>query len=337
MGFGNLGQSFARMLLEKADFLRTHHGLSPQVVAAVDSAGAAVDENGLDLERLLETVEDGGTVGELPKKGEKRSGVEVIEEVESDVVMELTPTNIEDGEPGLTHIKEAMAAGRNVITSNKGPLVVAFRELEDLAESSGVEFRYSASVGGAIPIIGLAREQLAGDEIFAIRGVLNGTTNYILTRMDKEGAPFEVVLREAQELGVAERDPTLDIEGIDTASKVVVLANALLNLDVTMGDVEIKGIRQVGPEAVRLARETGNTIKLVGVASSNTLEVAPRLVPDGHPLAVGGTLNAVTLETDLAREISISGFGAGPWETSSSLLGDLIDVYRTREGGAEEN
>lgn len=337
LGFGNLGQSLSRMLLEKAEFLRKRHGLSLQIVATVDSSGAAIDENGLDLESLLKTVEEGGSVSDYPKKGVKKSGVEVIGEVKPDVVLELTPTNIENGEPGLTHIKEAMRAGCDVITSNKGPLVVAFRELEDLANSSGVEFRYSASVGGAVPVIGLAREQLAGDEISVIRGVLNGTTNYILTRMDREGAPFEVVLREAQELGIAERDPTLDIEGIDTASKVVVLANALLNLDVVMDDVEVKGIRHVGPEAVRLARETGNTIKLVGVASSNTLEVSPRLVPDGHPLAVGGTLNAVTLETDLAREITVSGFGAGPRETSSSLLGDLIDVYRTREKEARKS
>ncbi|KXB02642.1 homoserine dehydrogenase [candidate division MSBL1 archaeon SCGC-AAA261D19] len=331
LGFGNIGQGFARTLLRKMKFLSKRYGLTPRIIAAVDVDGAVVDESGLDIEKLLETAEEKGTVAEYPRKGEKgRSGVEVIRNIKADVVFELTPTNIEDGEPGLTHIKEAITAGRDVITSNKGPLVVAFRELNEMAANFGVEFRYSASVGGAIPIIGLVRDQLAGDEVYSIQGVLNGTTNYILTRMAMEGAPFDVVLREAQELEIAEKDPTLDVEGIDTACKVTVLANALLDWDSRLDDVDITGIRRVGPDVTRLAQETKNTVKLVGVANSEKLEVSPRLVPIGHPLDVRGTLNAITLETDLAREISISGFGAGPQETSSALLGDMIEIYRSK-------
>ncbi|TKJ24581.1 MAG: homoserine dehydrogenase, partial [Hadesarchaea archaeon B3_Hades] len=216
IGFGNLGRGLSRVLIQKASFLRKSHGLIPRVVAIVDEFGAAVDEKGLNLTRLLKVAGKAGTVAAY--KGGKRGKLahRVIEGVEADVVYELTPTNIKTGEPGLTHIKRAMRAGKHVITSNKGPLVVAFKELDSLARRCGVEFRYSASVGGAVPVVGLARELLAGNEIREIRGVLNGTTNYILTRMSTEGAPFEVVLREAQELGVAEKDPTLDIEGIDT-------------------------------------------------------------------------------------------------------------------------
>ena len=183
-----------------------------------------------------------------------------------------------------------------------------------------------------MPVVGLAKKLLAGNEIREIRGVLNGTTNYILTRMSREGDPFEVVLREAQELGVAEKDPTLDIKGIDTACKITILANSLLGMNARLKDVKIEGITRVRPEAIRLAREAGQTIKLIGVAKHGSLEVGPKLVPLGHPLAVGGTLNAVTFELDLAREISITGFGAGPKETSSSLLGDLIDIHRTLGG-----
>jgi len=150
--------------------------------------------------------------------------------------------------------------------------------------------------------------------------------------MSKEGAPFDVVLREAQELGIAEKDPTLDIKGIDTASKITILANAILGMDAKLKDVKIVGIRRVRPEAIRLAQEAGYAIKLVGVAKHNLLEVGPRLVPLGHPLSVSGTLNAVTFETDLAREVTITGFGAGPWETSSALLGDLIDIHRSLGG-----
>ena len=332
IGFGNLGRGLSRAFIQKASFLRESHGLIPRVVAAADEFGAAVDEKGLNLGRLLEAAERKGTVAAY--KGGKRGklALKVIEEVEADVVYELTPTNIETGEPGLTHIKKAMRAGRHVITSNKGPLVVAFRELDSLARRCGVEFRYSASVGGAVPVIGLAKKLLAGNEIREIRGVLNGTTNYILTRMSTEGIPLEIVLREAQELGIAEKDPTLDIGGIDTACKITILANSLLGMNARLRDVKVTGITRVGPDATRLAREAGQTIKLVGTAKRGSLEVGPKLVPLGHPLAVGGTLNAVTFELDLAREISITGFGAGPKETSSSLLGDLIDIHRTLGG-----
>jgi homoserine dehydrogenase len=298
------------------------------VVAAVDEYGAAVDEGGLELEKLLKVAEKSNTVAAYPAKGKrKKSALEVIDEVGADVVFELTPTNIETGMPGLTHIRKAMLAGRHVITSNKGPLVVAFKELDGLAKRQGVEFRYSATVGGAVPVIGLAKRLLAGNVISAVRGVLNGTTNYILTRMSKEGAPFDVVLREAQEMGLAEKDPTLDIDGIDTACKITILANSILGMNVKLKDVRTVGIRRIRPDAIRLAQEAGYMIKLVGVAKRGSLEVGPRLVPIGHPLAVVGALNAVTFELDLAREVTITGFGAGPRETSSALLGDLMDIH----------
>jgi len=332
IGFGNLGRGLSRAFIQKAGFLRETHGLVPRVVAAVDKFGAAVDEKGLNLVRLLNAAENKGTVAahEGGKRG--KTALDIIDNVEADVVYELTQTNIKTGEPGLTHIKRAMLARKHVITSNKGPLAVAFRELDSLAKKCGVEFRYSASVGGAVPVIGLARKLLAGNEIQEIRGVLNGTTNYILTRMSTEGAPFEIVLREAQELGIAEKDPTLDIKGIDTACKITILANSILGMNAKLSDVRVIGIDRISPEAIRLAREAGQTIKLIGIARRGLLEVGPKLVPLGHPLAVSGTLNAVTFELDLAREISIAGFGAGPKETSSSLLGDLIDIHRALGG-----
>lgn len=329
VGFGNLGRGLSRVLVQKASFLHRSHGLITRVVAVVDEFGAVEDEKGLNLNELLKAAEKKGTVAAY--KGGKRGklALKVIDNVEADVVYDLTPTNIKTGEPGLTHIKRAMLAGKHVITANKGPLVVAFGELDSLAKRCGVEFRYSASVGGAIPVVGLAKKLLAGNEIHEIRGVLNGTTNYILTRMSTENVPFEVVLREAKELGIAEKDPTLDIEGIDTACKITILANSLLGMNARLKEVKRAGIARVRPEAIRLAREAGGTIKLIGIARRGSLEVGPKLVPLGHPLAVGGTLNAVTFKLDLAREISITGFGAGPKETSSSLLGDLIDIHRT--------
>jgi homoserine dehydrogenase len=332
IGFGNLGRGLSLVLAKKARFLREKHGLIPRVAAIVDETGALVDDRGVPMRKLAALARSGEMVARFSGAKPGKLALETIENVEADVVFELTPTNIKTGEPGLSHIKAAMSAGKHVVTSNKGPLVVAFKELDTLAKRQGIEFRYSASVGGAIPVIELARKLLAGNEVKEIRGVLNGTTNYILTRMTEEGMPFEMVLREAQELGIAEKDPSLDIDGIDTASKLVILSNSLLGANAKFADVRREGIRRVTPEAVRLAREAGQTIKLVGSAKKGQLEVSPKLVPFGHPLAVGGTLNAVTLKLDLAREISISGFGAGPTETSSALLGDLIDIYRALGG-----
>ena len=332
IGFGNLGKGICRAFVEKADFLKRTQGLIPQVVAVVDEFGAVVGEKGLNLPKLLKTAESSGTVAKYEGGKRGKLAFDVIDKVGADLVFELTPTNIQTGEPGLSHIKRAMQAGKHVITSNKGPLVVAFRELDSLAKKQGIEFRYSASVGGAMPAIGLAKKLLSGNEISEIRGVLNGTTNYILTRMSTEGVPQDIIIKEAQELGLAEKDPTLDIDGIDTACKITILANSVLGMDAKLGDVNVVGIRRINPDATRLAQEAGQMIKLVGIARHGSLEVGPKLVPLGHPLAVGGTLNAVTFELDLAREISITGFGAGPRETSSSLLGDLIDVHHALGG-----
>lgn len=331
IGFGNLGQGLAKVLVEKKQYLEENVGFSPKIVAAVDVNGAVIDEDGLDLQDLLEFAEENGSLADHPELEEEIPTPEVIENVDSDLIVELTPTSIEDGEPGLTHIKKAMKLGKHVVTSNKGPLVAAFQELEDLSEETGVEFRYSATVGGAVPVLGLAQKQLSGDRISEIQGVLNGTTNYILTRMADEGTPFDVVLREAQELGIAEKDPTLDIEGIDTAAKMTILANSLLDRNVKLDDVEIEGITRISPDVAQLARDAGYEVRLLGVANSDTLEVSPKLIPSGNPLVVKGSLNSVTLKTDLAREITITGFGAGPRETSSAILGDMVDVYKSVE------
>lgn len=316
VGFGNLGRGLAKALLRRGDV---------RVVAVVDERGAVVSEKGVELERLIATAEREGSVAPLGEEGIKAT--EVIREVEADVVVEMTPTNIQTGEPGLSHIKTALEAGKHVVTSNKGPLVVAFWELMELAKKRGLQLKYSATVGGAIPVISLAKRLSTGDRIVAIRGVLNGTTNYILTRMEKEGLPMDVIIREAQELGIAEKDPSLDINGVDTACKLVILANSILERRVRLSDVKICGISRITPEALKLAKEAGYTIRLVGSAEKD-LRVEPSLVPLDHPLAVSGTLNAVCFELELAREITITGFGAGPRETSSALLSDLLELQK---------
>ncbi|NOZ59216.1 MAG: homoserine dehydrogenase [Euryarchaeota archaeon] len=331
IGFGVIGQGLAEVLLRKREELRERHGLELKVVSITDISGTAVAEEGIDLEKAIEVARETGAIVNYPGAREM-SGVEAIEEVEAELVVEATPSNIKTGEPGLSHMLASFKAGKHVVTSNKGPLALRYRELVTEAERNGVEFRFEASVGGAMPVINLARETLSGDRITAIEGILNGTTNYILSRMTREGLGFEQVLREAQELGYAETDPSYDIEGIDTASKLVILANAIMGIDATFGDVKIRGITRITPEAIRLAKERGYVIKLIGEVRDSHLEVSPRLIPETHPLNVDGALNVAMLHCDVAGEITVVGKGAGAIETQSAILSDIIAIGKKVKG-----
>lgn len=318
VGFGNVGRALARALREKRA-LYGRQGLDFSVVGVVDIWGALVDPGGLNLARALE------------RKGRIRrmSGVEAARTLDYDILVETTVTNVKDGQPGLGHMEAALRRGRFVVTSNKGPLALRYRPLMELAGQKGVELRFEATVGGAMPIIALARETLAGNSISSIRGVFNGTTNYILTRMAEDGLSYAEVLAEAQELGIAEADPTYDVEGIDAASKLVILANAVFGRDVKYASVRRTGITQITPEALQLAHRQGYTIRLIGeVGPRGPLTVAPRLVRLGSPLAVEGTLNAASLLCDLAGEITVTGKGAGPREAAASLVSDIFAIVR---------
>ena len=224
----------------------------------------------------------------------------------------------------------AMKRGKDLVTSNKGPLSLYFNELVETADSNNAYFKYEASVGGAMPIINFAHENLAGNNIRSVLGILNGTTNYILSRMANEGSSYEQILKESQELGLAETDPRQDVEGIDAAAKIVILANSVLNRNVTIKDVEMEGISKITPESIELAKKEGFLIKLIGEASYNNLEVSPRLVREGSPFAVDGTLNVATIMTDLADDVTVVGKGAGSIETASAILSDIISIWKYR-------
>jgi homoserine dehydrogenase len=325
LGFGIIGQGFARTLLQKGDSLKRRYGLDLRVVSVTDITGTAVDKDGLDLGRALRVMREKKEILHYPGAREM-SGLEALEVVEADTVLEVTPSNIQTGEPGLSHMLGAFENGKHLVTSNKGPLALAFPKLRETAEKKDLEFRFEASVGGAMPLINLARTALAGDEILAIEGILNGTTNFILSRMTREESPFDVVVREAQEMGIAETDPSYDIDGIDTASKLVILANAIMGIEATYRDVRTTGIRRVTPEVIKLAKEGGCVIKLIGEVGNSHLEVSPRLIPANHPLNVDGVLNVALLRTDVAGDITVVGKGAGARETNSAVLSDLIAI-----------
>jgi len=320
-GFGTVGQGFAEVLHLKAGVF----GRPVKIVAAFDSRSYAADANGLDPLELIKRKKEKGSVG-AKKMG---SGIDVLSSVDYDVLVEVSPTDIRTGGDGLKYIEHALKNGKDVITVNKGPLALKFKELNKLAKKKNLMFRFEGSVGGAMPIINLCNESLKGEHIRSIKGIFNGTCNYILSRMDT-GLPFEQALKEAQQLGYAEADPSYDIDGIDTACKMVILANAIFDRNVTFADVSITGITSVSNEAIALAEDQGMVIRLIGEVSDNVLEVSPRLVPKGHPLSISGTLNTARVQTDLAGTITVSGKGAGSIETASAILSDLMAIIERR-------
>jgi homoserine dehydrogenase len=315
LGLGSVGRGVASMLARK--------GLGITVTGIADSKSGVCDPAGIDVAAVLEKKAKTGLCGDPAVTARS-----IAEGGEYDVLVEVTPTDVETGEPALTHIRAALAMGKHVVTSNKGPMALYFRDLTALAEEHGVQLRYEATVCGAIPIIQTIQHGLAGNTVHAVYGVMNGTCNYILTRMADEGLTYDQALAEARELGYAEADPTFDVKGIDTALKLVILANTIWNNGVTLKDVECTGIDLLTAEALTLAGSQNSTIRLIGevVPEMGLLRVSPRILPKKHPLVVRDTLNAVTVVTDMAGAITEVGKGAGSVETASAVIGDLLFI-----------
>lgn len=308
-GFGFLARNLAKAIEDNS--------LDIKIVGVSEIHGFIHDKEGIRIKELLK-----GKFNKHPKF-RKGDSTELIKTAEADIMVELTPTNAKTGEPAFTHIKLALEKGMDVVTSNKGPFVTHFAEVMELAKKKGRRVRYDATVGGAIPSIIMVQDCLRGDEIESIYGILNGTTNYILSTMYHESRPFDNVLKEAQELGYAEADPTYDIDGIDAAGKLVILVNTIFGYDKKVSDVKVTGIRKVTPEAMKLAKEAHMTIKLICYADRDRMEVCPMLVPAYHPLNVEGTLNAFFIKTKLHGELTLVGRGAGK-ETIGAILNDIL-------------
>lgn len=326
IGYGVVGQSFTKLLLSKLVDLYNLYGMKPRIVACVDNKGSAIDTSGLDIQRLLEIKKNKGTVGKYYNNNKsKLEPIQIIENIDAEIVMELTPTNLIDGEPGLSHIISAMKYGKNVITVNKGPLSVAFSSLIELANFNGISFKFSGTVGGGTPILEFAKRCLKGDRIVSFKGILNGTTNYILSKME-EGLTFTDALNDAQIKGYAETVPSLDIDGYDAAAKLVIMANWLMGMKVALEDVNRNGITTVKTQEVSEALRKGNAVKLIAICENKKLVVKPMEVSKLDPLCVNGTLNSVTFSLEYAGNQTIIGRGAGGIETASAVLRDMIEI-----------
>lgn len=329
VGFGVVGSSIARVFIDQREKLRRAHGINPKVVSIVNSRGALVNPEGIDLEDALNARGSPSGLGSLEEIWKERAKPsELLDTIECDVMVEAAPTDLMTGQPGLDHMRAAMKNEVHVVTTNKGPLAIAMPALLELAEHNDVMLKFSGTVGGGTPMLDFAKRCLEGVEILSVRGILNGTTNYILSKMDAEAVPLDSALDEARKLGYAEADPTYDIDGMDAAGKLVIIANWVMGRSLSIHDVRIEGIREIDQDRMREAKEKGKTIKLIAKCDSEA-EVAPMAIERAHPLNVSHTFNAVTFDTDLAGEITLVGRGAGGPETASAALRDLIAIRRS--------
>ena len=296
-----------------------------EVVALADSSTAAVDDGGVDTAAALSAKAAGAGLGDAVPEDALAA--------DYDVLVEATPTTLGDAQPGFDHVAAALERDRDVVLANKGPVAERYADVRALVAESAGRVRFEATVGGAIPVLSTLSD-LGPARVDAVRGVLNGTANFVLSRMAAEGLGYEHVLAEAQDLGVAEADPTFDVEGTDAALKCVILANRLAEAETdgiselrgattSLAAADVQGITDLPPNALALAAEDGRTVRLIGEATRDAVRVGPRLVPENGTLAVSGTRNIVELETAHAGRLAISGRGAGGDATATAVLSDV--------------
>jgi len=333
IGFGNVGQEFARILLERREEWARDYRHDFRVTAVTTrTRGCLVNPEGVDLERAFQNLREEGRFASGNPDRAEISSLEAAALDCVDVVIETTTLDITGGRPARDHIRTALSRGKHAITTNKGPIAFAYRELKALAASSGRRFLFEGTVLDGAPVFNLVRETLPGCKVTGVSGILNGTTNYILTRMEA-GDSFAAALATAQQHGWAEADSSMDIDGWDAAVKVTALMNVLMDASITPQDIDRQGIGRITREDVEKARAQDLTIKLLCQGSfregKTQGRVAPVWLPLDHPLAhIRGTSSALTLYTDLAGALTIEIHEPQIRETAYAVVADLLTIVR---------
>jgi homoserine dehydrogenase len=334
VGFGNVGRSFARLLLRKEAELKERYDLSFSIIAiATGRHGAAISLDGLDIQHVLRLVEAGQSLSTLSAQPVPADTLAFIRSCGADVLFENTPVNYQTGQPAIDHLQTALECGMHAITANKGPVVHAYRSLTALACSRGRRFFFEGTVMDGAPIFSLFRNALPAARLLSFRGVLNSTTNLILTRMEK-GESFDEAVHYAQKIGVAETDPSGDIDGLDASVKVAALATVLMDTPLKPAEVDRQGIRHITAEEIALAKANGQRWKLVCSARRTEqglqARVAPELVGIDSPLfGIEGTTSVIQFETDVLGLLSVVESDPGPDTTAYALLADFINAVRS--------
>jgi homoserine dehydrogenase len=333
LGFGNVGQALARLLLRKRGELHARYNLTFAVTGiATGRHGVAIDPAGIDLKDALAALEAGGSLDGLSALTALSNLSDFIASCGANVLFECTPVNYYTGQPALEYLRTALEGGMHAVSANKGPVVHAYRELTNLAKSRGVKYYFESAVMDGAPIFSLFRETLPAAHLRGFRGLLNSTTNLILLRMEA-GESFDQAVAYAQSIGIAETDPSGDIDGWDAAVKVAALATVLLETPLKPQAVERTGIRAITPSEIARARAAGKRWKLVCTARREGAGVLGRVVPEmvgvDSPLyGVSGTSSIVQFETDMLPSLSIVETDPGPETTAYGMLADFLNAVR---------
>ena len=335
IGLGNLGRRFCQVLLEKDTLLRQRYGLYLRLVGAADSRGAAYDPvKGLNLEKVVELKQTGGTIADYPGVGRRGwQSPELVATAQADLLLEASPVNLKQGaEPGLTCIRTALRRGMHVVTPNKGPLVVAYRELHDLATARSVQLRFDGTVAGGLPALYLGQRDLRGAVIHRLEAVPNLVTGYVMDLL-ADGLSWEEALGLARQEGALEGDGSWDLEGWDAAAKLVILANAVLEYPAQLEEVTLTGITALGGDVLRSARERGARYRLLAraerdCAGAYRLSVTPVPLPPDHPLGhLGRKQMGVLFCTDIYGTITAVIDEPDPVPSAATMLRDVLDIY----------
>ncbi len=335
LGFGNVGKALAELLLRKADDIQNQCEVTFSVVGiATGSKGIAVDPEGLDLTEALELVNSGQPITSISNpKYQISNSLELIKNCQADVLIESIPVNYETGQPAVDYIRTALELGMHVTTANKGPVVHAYTQLTELAESQGRKFYFESAVMDGAPVFGLFRETLPAANLKSLRGVLNSTTNLLLTLME-EGQSFDEAVAYAQSIGIAETDPSGDVDGWDAAIKVCALVTVMMGVPLKLQDVDRTGIGDISLEDIQAAKAEGKRWKLVCEAAQEQNQVIARVAPQKvgveSPLyGVMGTTSIVEFESDVLGNLSLIEADPGPHTTAYGLLADFLNAVKS--------
>jgi homoserine dehydrogenase len=337
VGLGTVNRGLLELLLEKKNSLSKEYDFNPLITAISDPVvGSVFSEKGINIKDILSLLEKENNIKNYSEGIKGWNSEKTIKEANADTIVEATPTDIKTGEPGLSLIRIALKCKKNVVTTNKGPIVLAYRELKDLAEQNGVLLRFEGTVLSGTPVLNLVESTFKGVEIKEIRGIMNGTANYILTKMEI-GLSYEEALDRAKKKGIAEEQPDADTKGWDAAAKIVIVANVLMGGDIKFKEVSIKGIDTVTETDIIKALKERKHWKLIATAKKTkkgiTASVAPEILSDQDPLSkITSSINAINFTTDVLGNVMVSGPGAGKRETGFALLSDLLYINESRKG-----
>lgn len=333
IGYGGVGKALLELLENKRTEL-LKEGIDPRVIYVISSKGGVYDSEGIDILKFIDYSRRNRDLTKYFCGGSPDITFNsLLENKDIDIVIEMTPTNKTTGEPGMTHITKSLEAGIHVVTSNKGPILLAYKKLSQIAVKNNVQLGIGCTTGGALPSINGGVMDLAGATINSIEGVLNGTTNYILNEMENTGVEYDEALKKAQELGIAETNPSLDVEGWDTATKLLILTNVLMNEEKTLDDIDVEGITSIVYSDILEAARNHQKYKLVGktIRNDEGLEMSVRLEKldkDNLLYGVDGKNKAVRYTSDTLGDLTIIGGASGVIPAAASILRDLINIQR---------